>query len=72
MSFVLDLSKFTNLTEDKLEKVVKKTFIDLSKGIIKDTPVRSGRAKGNWQFSINKFEDGVLDVEDKTGSKLMQ
>ena len=67
MSFALDLSKFAGLTEKKMEAVAKKSAIGLFTDIIRDTPVDSGRLKGNWQPAINKFEDdtSVLDI-DKT------
>ena len=67
MSFSLDLSKFSKLTENKMEKVVKKVFIGLSADIIKDTPVLSGRARMNWFPAINKYSDTSTDSIDKVG-----
>jgi|LGVE01.1.fsa_nt_gb hypothetical protein len=65
-SFALDLSKFTHLTENKLEKVVKKTFIDLSTAIIKDTPVLSGRLRNSWFVAVEGFASGVSDRTSKS------
>ena len=68
MSFSLDLSKFTHLTEDKLEKVVKKSTFGLFSDVIRDIPVLSGRARGSFFVDINKFSDKLPDSDDKTGS----
>ena len=65
MSFSLDLSKFSNLTEKKLETVVKKTFIDLSTAVIKDTPVLSGRLRNSWFVAVDGFAKGVSDSTSK-------
>lgn len=66
MSFSIDLSKFSNLVEDKMELVVKKSFIELSTDIIKDTPVLSGRLRNSWFVGVDEFADGVSDSEDKS------
>ena len=68
MSFSLDLSRFTKLTEDKMETIVKKSFIGLSVDIIKDTPVDSGRLRNNWFPAINKYSAVKTDNIDKSGS----
>ena len=70
MGFSLDLSKFAKLTDDKLEKVVKKTFIDLSSAVIQDTPVLSGRLRNSWFPAIDGFAKGVSDSESK-GDKVL-
>lgn len=69
MSFSLDLSKFANLTEDKMEKVVIKSFIGLSTDIIKGTPIDEGRLRGNWFPAVNKFDNSTTENKDKSGSK---
>jgi hypothetical protein len=35
--------------------------------LVMKTPVKTGRARGNWQVSIGKDTDSILDVTDKTG-----
>lgn len=37
------------------------------RGIVRRTPVDTGRARGNWQTSVGAPADGVLYVDDKTG-----
>ena len=68
MSFSLDLSKFTSLTEKKMTTVIKRTFIGLSSDIIKDTPVDSGRLRNNWFPAINKFSEKTTKRTGKEGT----
>ncbi len=65
MAFSLDLSKFANMAEDKMEKVVKKSFIGLSSDVIRDTPVDSGRLRNNWFPDVNKFSNSETTATDK-------
>ena len=57
MSFTLGMSKFTNKTEKQLSQIVRKTALGLFSAVMKGTPVDSGRARGAWMFSINKFDN---------------
>lgn len=57
MSFALDMSKFTAKTDKQLSQIVRKTAFGLFSAVMKGTPVDSGRARGAWMFSINKFDD---------------
>ena len=68
MSFALDLKKFADLTEDKMEVVVKKSFIGLSSDIIKDTPVDKGTLRANCFPAVNKFDDSTTKATDKSGA----
>lgn len=67
MSFSLDLEKFAKKAGNNAALVVKKTAIDMFSQVIRMTPVDQGRARGNWQFSINAPANGALDTLDKTG-----
>ena len=67
MSITLDLSKFANLSEDKLKAVVSKTAIDLGQAVIADTPVDSGRLKGNWMPAVNGYDNSTTEATDKGG-----
>ena len=57
MSFSLDMKKFTEKAGKNADVVVRKTAIDLFSAVMRSTPVDSGRARGAWMFSINKFSD---------------
>ena len=72
MSFTLDLSAFKNLTSDKMEVAVKKTALDLTRGIIRDSPVDTGRFRANWFLELNtatEMNSLDLDKTSKTGLK---
>lgn len=68
MSLVLDLSKFTKLSEDKLKAVVSKTAIDLGQSVVQSTPFDTGILKGNWMPSINSYDENQLTAPDKSGA----
>jgi hypothetical protein len=68
-TFENQMKAFANLTEDKANKVFRKTCLDLSSGIIQSTPVDTGRARNNWFPNINTFSSGTTDEEDKSGAK---
>jgi hypothetical protein len=66
MSFVLDLSKFTDKAVGNTEKVFRASSISLFRNVIRRTPVRSGRLKGNWQVDINQPATGEVDSSDQS------
>ena len=49
MSFSLDLTKFIKKTKGNADVVVRKVGFDVTKNIIKRTPIDTGRAGANWQ-----------------------
>lgn len=53
MSFSSDVQKFNLKVNGNCEKVFRGTAIALFSSVIKRTPVKTGRAKGNWQTDIN-------------------
>ena len=69
MSFSLDLSKFANLTDNKMEKVVIKSFLGLTTDITKGIPVDEGRARNSFFPAINKFSEELPNEDDKSGNK---
>ena len=66
MSFVLDLSKFTDKAVANSEKVFRGSSISLFSNIIKRSPVKTGRLRGNWQTDINQPSVGTLDRNGST------
>lgn len=67
-SFELQLKEFENMTAEKSELLFKKVCFDLSNSIIMDSPVDSGRLRGNFQPDINSIQNDVLEIDDKSGS----
>lgn len=43
------------------ERVVRGTLIDLTNRIILDTPVDTGRLRGNWQAKLNRVSEAVSE-----------
>ena len=67
-SFELQIKEFENMTTEKSELLFKKVCFDLSNSIIMDSPVDSGRLRGNFQPDINSIQNDVLEIDDKSGS----
>lgn len=67
-SFTLDLTSFAKKAGLNADKVVKKVCFDLTKAIIFDTPVDTGRLRANWQASIGNPINSNKNSTDKNGS----
>jgi hypothetical protein len=53
---------FKRLTEEQVVLAQKKIVLDLLRKVIRRTPVDTGRARGNWQVSIDFPATGELEV----------
>lgn len=67
MSFESQLNAFVSGTEKKLERTVRAVKLELFRSVILDTPVDTGRARGNWQATIgspatNEIENESMSV----------
>lgn len=49
-------------------KTLQDSYEELFSRIVDDTPVDTGRLKGNWQMSLNSELDGETDELDADGS----
>lgn len=67
MSFELDMRRFIAKAGKEADLGVRKACLDITSGVIKDTPVDTGRARANWQASIDAPKTGSLDETDKQG-----
>lgn len=61
MSFAKDFERFAKLTNASVDETGRAIVLELFGSTIKDTPVKSGRAKGNWQTTIGTPASGTLD-----------
>lgn len=52
MSFSLDLQRFADKAAANVERTRRAIVLDLFGSVIKDTPVLTGRLRGNWQTSV--------------------
>lgn len=73
---VLNLAAFTAAVEkagkdvpaEQVQELQRHMGLAALKGVVFETPVDTGRARGNWQATIGAQATSVLDVEDKEGS----
>lgn len=65
MSFAADVAKFAKLTNSSLDQTGRAIALELFSSVIKDTPVDTGRARGNWQTSMTTPKE---DQVERTGA----
>ena len=68
MSLGDDLIRATVNFSGHHEKVIRGTLLSFTRRVIRETPVDTGRLRGNWQSSINIPKDNQLETMDKSGS----
>ena len=56
MSFQSDLGKFAKATGLEIEVVVGKLAFDVLKSVIQKTPIKTGRAKANWNLGLGSID----------------
>lgn len=71
MSFASDVAKFAKLTNSSLDETGRAITLELFGSVIKDTPVDTGRARGNWQTSLGSPKDGEIN-RDGAGPALAE
>ena len=57
------------LTPKKFELFFKKIALEALSRLVQITPVDTGRARGNWQLTINYPADWEIDTVDKPGAR---
>ena len=66
MSFSKDLDKATLNLNGYTEITVRGILLDLTRLIIKESPVDTGRFRGNWQASFGSPKGSKLQRKDKS------
>ena len=61
MSFASDVAKYAKLAGASVDETGRAIVLELFGSVIKDTPVDTGRARGNWQTSIGSPASGEVD-----------
>jgi len=61
VSFSDDMNAYAKKAGASLEETSRAIVLELFGSVIKDTPVKSGRAKGNWQTTIGAPASGTVD-----------
>jgi hypothetical protein len=64
MGFSDDIRRFSVKTEAAHNKIVRAATLELFSGVIKSTPVDTGRARGAWATSVGSASS---DVPDRLG-----
>lgn len=63
MSFGDDIGRFKDNAIKVTETTRKKIVLSLFSAVIKDTPVDTGRLKGNWQATIGAPATGTIESD---------
>lgn len=66
-TFRIDLQKWANATQEKLDALVRQTCQEVAYNVVRDTPVDTGFLRGSWQPSIGKPE-GAVGKTDPSGA----
>lgn len=61
-----------SLTPNQLRLFYSKLALDMLRGVVMRTPVDTGRARGNWQVSLDQPVDGELEGVDQSGSRTIE
>lgn len=61
MSFASDVAKYAKLAGASVDETGRAIVLELFGSVIKDTPVDTGRARGNWQTTIGTPASGQTD-----------
>ena len=62
MSFQTDLGKFAKATGLEIELVVRKLSFEVLKGVTQKTPVKTGRAKANWNLGFGSINYNITNA----------
>lgn len=66
-SFSADLTRFLDHFGGNMDKTLRYTVVLASQGVIMNTPVDTGRLRGNWQFG-KAFPSGEVSGVDTSGA----
>jgi hypothetical protein len=61
MAFADDVRRFSVKAGESSDRIVRAVTLSLFNGIIRDTPVDTGRARGNWQTTVGAPASGEID-----------
>jgi hypothetical protein len=67
-SFEIKLNKELVNTDEKIEDVISLIAMDSLRGIVKKSPVDTGRFRANWIVSKNRMNPAKINTVDKTGT----
>ncbi len=65
------LADIERIAGDKVDEVIRGTLLDMTRRVIFRTPVKTGRARGNWQATINNPATGPVTGVDTAGNSTL-
>lgn len=72
MSFSVDVSKWAKNAMNEVEELRKAVVFELFSSVILDTPVLTGRLRGNWMISADDPKSETLEITDQEGKKTIR
>ena len=60
MSFSSELKSFSDKALKNTDRVRRAAIIEILNGVVSNTPVDTGRARGNWQTTVNAPASGDI------------
>lgn len=68
MSFALSVDKYVRERKGDLSEFQKAIILELFVSVILDTPVDTGRLRGNWIISADEPDLNIVEIQDPDGS----
>ena len=68
MNFEAGVRAWTSKAAGQFEKLRRAVIIELFSSVILDTPVDTGRLRGNWVISNGAPDSGTVEILDPSGS----
>lgn len=68
--FAAAIRKFVGKTQARLDSTRRAVIIKLFNSVVEDTPVLTGRLRGNWICTIGNPGDGFSHNTDVTGEQI--
>lgn len=67
--FNVEIDRFARrVVPNEIVKFQKKVVLEALRRLVMKTPVKTGRARGNWQVTISAAAAGQLDQTDEDGA----
>lgn len=67
MSFTTEIGSFSKGTQKRVQQIRRGATIKLFSAVILDTPVLSGRLRGNWRLSEESPDSSTRELLDPSG-----
>jgi hypothetical protein len=72
MNFTVDVTQWVKKTKTSIEELRKNIIIELFSSVILDTPVDTGRLRGNWIISMDNPITQEVRILDPSGNETVK